>query len=87
MATSQTRFGTPAHLAEGEKGFLVIGYGKLGGIELGYKSDLDLVFLYQSDEQSQTCGGKRSIESNQFYLRLAQKLSAFSASILCRRVI
>ncbi|HEH9770546.1 TPA: bifunctional [glutamate--ammonia ligase]-adenylyl-L-tyrosine phosphorylase/[glutamate--ammonia-ligase] adenylyltransferase [Pasteurella multocida] len=74
-----TRFGTPAHLAEGEKGFLVIGYGKLGGIELGYKSDLDLVFLYQSNEQSQTCGGKRSIESNQFYLRLAQKIiSIFS---------
>ncbi|MGC6377126.1 bifunctional [glutamate--ammonia ligase]-adenylyl-L-tyrosine phosphorylase/[glutamate--ammonia-ligase] adenylyltransferase [Bisgaard Taxon 45] len=74
-----TRFGTPTHLAEGEKGFLVIGYGKLGGIELGYKSDLDLVFLYQSHEQSQTSGGKRSIESNQFYLRLAQKIiSIFS---------
>jgi len=30
--------------------FAVISYGKLGGKELGYASDLDLVFLYQSDE-------------------------------------
>ncbi|WP_424410032.1 bifunctional [glutamate--ammonia ligase]-adenylyl-L-tyrosine phosphorylase/[glutamate--ammonia-ligase] adenylyltransferase [Pasteurella sp. PK-2025] len=73
------RFGTPEHLTDHEKGFLIIGYGKLGGIELGYKSDLDLVFLYQSAENSQTIGGKRSIDSNQFYLRLAQKIiSIFS---------
>ncbi|MFD1806489.1 bifunctional [glutamate--ammonia ligase]-adenylyl-L-tyrosine phosphorylase/[glutamate--ammonia-ligase] adenylyltransferase [Pasteurella oralis] len=74
-----TRFGIPEHLTENQKGFLVIGYGKLGGIELGYKSDLDLVFLYQSANNSQTIGGKRSIDSNQFYLRLAQKIiSIFS---------
>ncbi|SPY38346.1 glutamate-ammonia-ligase adenylyltransferase [Pasteurella canis] len=73
------RFGIPAHLAENEKGFAVVGYGKLGGIELGYKSDLDLVFLYQSAENSQTVGAKRSIDSHQFYLRLAQKIiSIFS---------
>ncbi|NBI13331.1 bifunctional [glutamate--ammonia ligase]-adenylyl-L-tyrosine phosphorylase/[glutamate--ammonia-ligase] adenylyltransferase [[Haemophilus] felis] len=73
------RFGVPEHLAENEKGFLVIGYGKLGGIELGYKSDLDLVFLFESVANSQTIGAKRSLDSNQFYLRLAQKiLSIFS---------
>ena len=73
------RFGVPEHLVgKTEKGFLVIGYGKLGGIELGYKSDLDLVFLYQAVE-GQTIGGKKSIDSNQFYLRLAQKIvSIFS---------
>ncbi len=31
-------------------GFLVLGYGKLGGLELGYGSDLDLVFLHGSDQ-------------------------------------
>ncbi|OOF57955.1 bifunctional glutamine synthetase adenylyltransferase/deadenyltransferase [Rodentibacter genomosp. 2] len=72
------RFGVPQHLQENEKGFLVIGYGKLGGIELGYKSDLDLVFLYDAVE-SQTVGGKKIIDSHQFYLRLAQKIvSIFS---------
>ncbi|OOF59784.1 bifunctional [glutamate--ammonia ligase]-adenylyl-L-tyrosine phosphorylase/[glutamate--ammonia-ligase] adenylyltransferase [Rodentibacter myodis] len=68
-----TRFGTPQHLQPNEKGFLVIAYGKLGGIELGYKSDLDLVFLYDAVE-GETAGGKKTIDNNQFYLRLAQKI-------------
>lgn len=73
------RFGVPERLFnKTEKGFLVVGYGKLGGIELGYKSDLDLVFLYQTEE-GQTCGGKKVIDNHQFYLRLVQKIvSIFS---------
>ncbi|OBX11052.1 bifunctional [glutamate--ammonia ligase]-adenylyl-L-tyrosine phosphorylase/[glutamate--ammonia-ligase] adenylyltransferase [Gallibacterium genomosp. 3] len=70
------RFGTPEHLQGDEKSFLVVGYGKLGGIELGYKSDLDLVFLYDAPANGQTVGGKRSIDSGQFYLRLAQKINS-----------
>lgn len=70
------RFGTPDHLQGDEKSFLVVGYGKLGGIELGYKSDLDLVFLYDAPANGQTVGGKRSIDSGQFYLRLAQKVNS-----------
>ncbi|STO53509.1 bifunctional glutamine-synthetase adenylyltransferase/deadenyltransferase [Canicola haemoglobinophilus] len=68
------RFGIPEYLDKQQKGFLVIGYGKLGGIELGYKSDLDLVFLYDGNQTGQTIGGKKSIDSNQFYLKLAQKI-------------
>ncbi|MBE2897121.1 bifunctional [glutamate--ammonia ligase]-adenylyl-L-tyrosine phosphorylase/[glutamate--ammonia-ligase] adenylyltransferase [Pasteurellaceae bacterium HPA106] len=76
---TRARYGVPAHLTGEDKGFLVIGYGKLGGIELGYKSDLDLVFLYDNHHTSTTVGGKRSIDSEQFYLRLAQKIiSIFS---------
>ena len=72
------RFGIPEHLSPNEKGFLVIGYGKLGGIELGYKSDLDLVCLYKHSD-SWTVGGKKQIDSHQFYLRLVQKIiSIFS---------
>ncbi|MGV6988693.1 bifunctional [glutamate--ammonia ligase]-adenylyl-L-tyrosine phosphorylase/[glutamate--ammonia-ligase] adenylyltransferase [Testudinibacter sp. P80/BLE/0925] len=81
LAWQQTvqRFGTPQHLRDGQKNFLVIAYGKLGGIELGYNSDLDLVFLYDAPPNSQTVGGKRSIDGSQFYLRLAQKIiSIFS---------
>lgn len=68
------RYGIPSHLEADQRGFLVVGYGKLGGIELGYKSDLDLVFLYDSPENGQTVGGKKSIDSVQFYLRLAKKI-------------
>ncbi|MFA9616177.1 bifunctional [glutamate--ammonia ligase]-adenylyl-L-tyrosine phosphorylase/[glutamate--ammonia-ligase] adenylyltransferase [Mannheimia sp. E15BD] len=70
------RFGTPEHLEADETGFAVIGYGKLGGIELGYNSDLDLVFLHNAPEDSQTVGGKKEISSHQFYLKLAQKINS-----------
>lgn len=70
------RFGQPEHLAAGEQDFAVIGYGKLGGIELGYNSDLDLVFLHNAPESSETIGGRKSISSHQFYLKLAQKINA-----------
>jgi [glutamine synthetase] adenylyltransferase / [glutamine synthetase]-adenylyl-L-tyrosine phosphorylase len=42
----------PQGVQPGETGLLVLGYGKLGGIELGYGSDLDLVFLHGSDSVS-----------------------------------
>ncbi|MEB3754281.1 bifunctional [glutamate--ammonia ligase]-adenylyl-L-tyrosine phosphorylase/[glutamate--ammonia-ligase] adenylyltransferase [Acinetobacter sp. MD2(2019)] len=54
------------------QGFAVIGYGKLGGIELGYSSDLDLVFIHSLDEQADTDGGK-IISGFEFALRVAQK--------------
>ncbi|VEH67714.1 glutamate-ammonia-ligase adenylyltransferase [Rodentibacter pneumotropicus] len=66
------RFGIPQHLQNGEKNFLVVGYGKLGGLELGYKSDLDLVFLYEAVE-GQTVGGKKSLIVISFTLNLPKK--------------
>ncbi|MEY4515869.1 MAG: hypothetical protein RL180_215, partial [Pseudomonadota bacterium] len=53
--------------------FAIIGYGKLGGIELGYGSDLDLVFLHDVDEQTDTNGAK-PISGMEFCARLAQKV-------------
>jgi glutamate-ammonia-ligase adenylyltransferase len=56
-----------------EKGFAVIAYGKLGGLELGYGSDLDLVFLH-AGTTDQTRGGERPIDSAQFFNRLGQRV-------------
>lgn len=68
------RYGTPDHLTlESGQGFAVVGYGKLGGWELGYSSDLDLVFLHDCPEQSQTTGA-RVIDGRQFYLKMAQRI-------------
>ncbi|GKX56890.1 glutamate-ammonia-ligase adenylyltransferase [Leminorella grimontii] len=68
------RYGQPTHLQERDGlGFAVIGYGKLGGIELGYSSDLDLVFLNDCPDNVAT-DGPRSIDGRQFYLRLAQRI-------------
>jgi len=52
----------------------VLGYGKLGGMELGYSSDLDLVFLHDSGgEQQETCGA-RTLDNQVFFVRFAQRL-------------
>jgi glutamate-ammonia-ligase adenylyltransferase len=68
-----TRFGYPPGANDDNKGFAVIAYGKAGGIELGYDSDLDLVFVHNSDGNGQTNGDKQ-IDARQFYLKLAQRL-------------
>ncbi|MCJ8301850.1 bifunctional [glutamate--ammonia ligase]-adenylyl-L-tyrosine phosphorylase/[glutamate--ammonia-ligase] adenylyltransferase [Shewanella sp.] len=73
-----SRHGIPTHLEGGDMGFAVIGYGKAGGLELGYGSDLDLVFLHnysreRCPEHSET-DGARPIEIGHFYLKLAQRI-------------
>jgi glutamate-ammonia-ligase adenylyltransferase len=55
------------------KGFAVLGFGKLGGWELGYGSDLDLVFLHNCDGQQLT-NGKKPIGASGFYIKLAQRI-------------
>ena len=67
------RFGVPNHLTADNSGFAVVAYGKLGGYELGYGSDLDLVFLHNAPREATTTGAK-SIEAQQFYIKLAQRI-------------
>ncbi|WP_213221848.1 bifunctional [glutamate--ammonia ligase]-adenylyl-L-tyrosine phosphorylase/[glutamate--ammonia-ligase] adenylyltransferase, partial [Klebsiella michiganensis] len=68
------RYGQPTHLHDRQgRGFAVVGYGKLGGWELGYSSDLDLVFLHDCPMEVMT-DGEREIDGRQFYLRLAQRI-------------
>ncbi|HGU5547354.1 TPA: bifunctional [glutamate--ammonia ligase]-adenylyl-L-tyrosine phosphorylase/[glutamate--ammonia-ligase] adenylyltransferase, partial [Escherichia coli] len=68
------RYGKPNHLNDREgRGFAVVGYGKLGGWELGYSSDLDLIFLHDCPMDAMT-DGEREIDGRQFYLRLAQRI-------------
>lgn len=55
-----------------DPGIAVIGYGKLGGIELGYKSDLDMVFISQKCDGMTV--GEKSVSVNMFYQRFAQRL-------------
>jgi len=51
-----------------------VGYGKLGGMELGYSSDLDLVFLHDSQGEHQQTSGARPIDNQLFFVRLAQRI-------------
>ena len=65
------KYGEPARAGSGY-GFSVFGYGKLGGIELGYGSDLDLVFVCDGAQGS--TDGERSIHNTVFYTRLGQRM-------------
>jgi glutamate-ammonia-ligase adenylyltransferase len=56
-----------------ETGFAVIAYGKFGGIELGYGSDLDLVFLH-TGVPGLTQSDTRPLDNGQFYARLGQRI-------------
>jgi glutamate-ammonia-ligase adenylyltransferase len=70
------RHGTPVCRLNGvpcDRGFAVVAYGKLGGLELGYGSDLDLVFLHTGID-GQTQGGPRPIDNAQFFNRLGQRV-------------
>ena len=51
---------------------MVLGMGKLGGQELNYSSDIDLIFAYPRNVKTQ--GGRRSLEASVFYTKVAQKL-------------
>ncbi len=73
----EARHGRPRHVIDGETrdaGFGIIAYGKLGGIELGYGSDLDLVFVFESGGESQQTDGKRVVDNQVFFVRLAQRI-------------
>ena len=53
---------------------IVVAYGKLGGLELGYSSDLDLVFLHDSSGEAQRTDGAQPIDNTLFFQRLGQRL-------------
>ncbi|MBV7478057.1 bifunctional [glutamate--ammonia ligase]-adenylyl-L-tyrosine phosphorylase/[glutamate--ammonia-ligase] adenylyltransferase [Pseudomonas sp. PDM31] len=77
LAWRQTvaKYGTPLR-TDGtlcDPGFIIVGYGKVGGIELGHVSDLDLVFIHDGDPQAETDGPK-PIDGAQFFTRLGQRI-------------
>ena len=71
------QFGVPTCMDDAgvrEVSVCAAGYGKLGGMELGYSSDLDLVFLHDSRGERQETSGARPIENQLFFVRLAQRI-------------
>lgn len=57
--------------------FGVIAYGKLGGLELGYGSDLDLVFLHTSSGEDAHTDGEPSVPNSVFFARLGARIVHF----------
>ncbi len=72
--------GEPVVTSDGETrkaGFGIVAYGKLGGLELSYGSDLDLVFLHDSTGPGQNTNGTRPLENTMFFTRLVRRLVHF----------
>ncbi|WP_263143308.1 bifunctional [glutamate--ammonia ligase]-adenylyl-L-tyrosine phosphorylase/[glutamate--ammonia-ligase] adenylyltransferase [Pseudomonas sp. RIT-PI-AD] len=69
------RHGTPKRVdgSPCDPDFIIVGYGKVGGLELGHGSDLDLVFIHDGDAQTETDGAK-PIDGAQFFTRLGQRI-------------
>lgn len=57
-----------------DTGFAVIAYGKLGGFELGYGSDLDLVFLHSGESESLETTGDKPVPLGVFFARMGQRM-------------
>jgi glutamate-ammonia-ligase adenylyltransferase len=79
MAVGETtaKYGRPVSRLDGREYYpelAVVAYGKLGGIELGYGSDLDLVFLHNSAGEDALTDGQRQIANEVYFARLAQRL-------------
>jgi glutamate-ammonia-ligase adenylyltransferase len=71
------QFGTPMCGTGAERRpvrICAVGYGKLGGMELGYSSDLDLVFLHDSHGEQQETQGSQPIDNQLFFVRVAQRI-------------
>ncbi|MBK8284233.1 MAG: bifunctional [glutamate--ammonia ligase]-adenylyl-L-tyrosine phosphorylase/[glutamate--ammonia-ligase] adenylyltransferase [Ahniella sp.] len=56
------------------EGLLVVAYGSFGGVELGFASDLDLVFLYCDVDDDRLSDGPRPLDRSRYYARLAQRV-------------
>ncbi len=70
-------YGEPECCVDGERRraeFAIIGYGKLGGRELHYRSDLDVIFLHDSEGEQQFTNGSKCVENTMYFARLAQKI-------------
>ncbi|MCY1281950.1 Bifunctional glutamine synthetase adenylyltransferase/adenylyl-removing enzyme [compost metagenome] len=69
------KFGAPKRADGGlcDPDFIIVGYGKVGGLEFGHGSDLDLVFIHDGDPQAETDGAK-PIDGAQFFTRLGQRI-------------
>ena len=65
------QFGTPRNTDGEPQELLVIGMGKLGGGELNVSSDIDLIFVYPEDGETD---GARRLSNHEFFTRLGRKL-------------
>jgi len=76
------RHGSPIGAESGTaQELLVVGMGKLGGRELNVSSDIDLIFVYEEDGETDGQGSLGQLSNHDFFFRLAQRLNALLSEI------
>ena len=69
----QSRFGIPwSESTQSEMPLMVVGMGKLGGLELNLSSDIDLIFLYE--HEGETRNGPKSLSHHEWFTRMGKRL-------------
>ena len=69
----KNRFGLPwSNATQSEMPLMVVGMGKLGGLELNLSSDIDLIFLYE--HEGETTGGPKSLSHHEWFTRMGKRL-------------
>ncbi|WP_114690087.1 bifunctional [glutamate--ammonia ligase]-adenylyl-L-tyrosine phosphorylase/[glutamate--ammonia-ligase] adenylyltransferase [Polynucleobacter necessarius] len=69
----KNRFGLPwSNTTQYEMPLMVVGMGKLGGLELNLSSDIDLIFLYE--HEGETTGGPKSLSNHEWFTRMGKRL-------------
>ena len=69
----KNRFGLPwSNSTQSEMPLMVVGMGKLGGLELNLSSDIDLIFLYE--HEGETVGGPKSLSNQEWFARMGKRL-------------
>ena len=74
------KHGEPSCIVDGEIFYpqmSIVAYGKMGGNELGYGSDLDIIFIHNSQGDKQQTSGEKCIDKQQVVARVAQKVIHF----------
>jgi len=70
---ARERYGTPRGPDGSAAAMVVLGMGKLGGEELNFSSDIDLIFAYDEDGETD---GVRALSNHEYFVRLGQELIA-----------
>ena len=68
------RHGSLPGSSDTDSGLLLIAYGSFGGAELGFESDLDLVFLYDGTQSSEISDGERPLDAPAWFVRVTQRV-------------
>jgi len=66
------RFGMPIDADGGRISLVILAMGKLGGSELNFSSDIDIIFLYPEDGETD---GARTLSANEYFVRLARRIT------------